>query len=90
MLSLGERWTRYGVPAAVAGVFAAFWAVAVVVSDQPRTFDEQVQYAIGWAIFAAPPVAQPLTAPIVKPAMNRSRNRLNTSAIGTATSTVAA
>jgi hypothetical protein len=33
---------------------------------------------------------QPFTAPWVKPAMNRSRKRLNTNAIGTATSTVAA
>src|SRR5215207_4057055 len=33
---------------------------------------------------------QPLTAPMVKPAMNRSRNRLNTKAMGNATSTVAA
>jgi hypothetical protein len=33
---------------------------------------------------------QPLTAPMVKPVINRSRNRLNTNAMGNATSTVAA
>jgi hypothetical protein len=51
-----ERRYELVVSAVVAAVFAAFWVVAVVTSDHPRTFDEHVQLAIIWAVLATPPV----------------------------------
>jgi hypothetical protein len=52
---IGRR-SEDAVPAVVAAMFAAFWVVAVVTSDHPRTFDEHVQVAINWAVLATPPV----------------------------------
>lgn len=55
-MSPTDRRFQLAVTAAVVAIFASLWLIAVVTTDHPRTAEEHLQFAVNWAVLAAPSV----------------------------------